>query len=513
MESRSEFPFAESDLFNALIGLITPLGIQASSDKLFKGAIFGRDSLRVGFDLVPWLRSLSETILFSLAHFQATEARPIADAKRAGQIPHEVRLLFVGPRKVAKRQQELLNELAGRWGGTSSGVVQYGSADATPQFVRLVARHCHYHGPDILDEVVLRADGATLTLRECVFAAVRWTEDEIQASGGKLLGFVRANKEYGHRWQIIQDGATSIIHPDGRVANADACVETIGLQGLAYDCLVEGAHLLERDTPSDASRWRALASDVRNATMAAFWMSEEVYFASAIDRDPTDGISPRTVQTLSSIPTELLETGIFEELPESERRQYISGIIRMAHGPEFMTPAGIRSRALRHASLLPYADYHGSQSCWGISNSLYAAGLERQGFGELARILATSHIHALAATEGIHEFLYVDPEGHVRYPLLAPVPGMPENEVLYGTNHPETNQAWTLSFVLRSLLQQKSPRSGPGMKTTWQRDLEREIIAQGSRPELRLHVAYLDTAEAHAREDHAVKRGYSGTLE
>lgn len=246
--------------------------------------------------------------------------------------------------------------------------------------------------------------------------------------------------------------------------------------------------------------------------MAAFWMPEEVCFASAIDRDPADGISPRIVQTLSSIPTELLETGIFEELPESERQQYNSEIIRTAHGPEFMTPAGIGSRATRHASLLLYADYHGSRSCWGVSNSMDVVGLERQGIADLASNLATRHIHALAATESVHEFLYVAPEGHVRYPLLAPVPGMTENEVLYGTNHPETNQAWTLSFVLRSLLQQKSSRTGLVMKTTWRRDLEREIIAQRIQPELRLRAAYLDTAEAHAREDRAVERGYSGAL-
>ncbi len=255
----SPFPFRESDLFATLFGLVTPLGIQASNDHLFKGAIFGRDSLRVGLDLVPWLPSLSETIIFSLAHLQATEARAISDAKRPGQIPHEARFRFVGPRQIGPDQQALLDELAERWGGTTDGVVQYGSADATPQFVRLVARHCRLHGDEILDETFRRADGAVLTLRESLRAAVTWTEEEVRAADRPLLGFLRSNKAHGHRWQILQDGATSIIHPDGLLANAEARVETIGLQGLAYDALVDGADLLERDMPDDARRWRELA--------------------------------------------------------------------------------------------------------------------------------------------------------------------------------------------------------------------------------------------------------------
>jgi hypothetical protein len=48
-------PFQATVLFRTLFGLLIPLGIQASNDELFKGAIFGRDSLRVGLDLAPWL--------------------------------------------------------------------------------------------------------------------------------------------------------------------------------------------------------------------------------------------------------------------------------------------------------------------------------------------------------------------------------------------------------------------------------------------------------------------------
>lgn len=151
-DTRTVFPFRETDLFATLVGLVTPLGIQASNDELFKGAVFGRDSLRVGLDLVPWLAPLSETIIFSLATLQATEAKAVSDAKRAGQIPHEARFLYVGPRRVGSRQEAILRELSGKWGGTEDRVIQYGSADSTPQYVRLVGSHVRHHGAGILDE-------------------------------------------------------------------------------------------------------------------------------------------------------------------------------------------------------------------------------------------------------------------------------------------------------------------------------------------------------------------------
>ncbi len=501
---RSPFPFRESDLFATLFGLVTPLGIQASNDHLFKGAIFGRDSLRVGLDLVPWLAPLSETIIFSLAHLQATEARAISDAKRPGQIPHEARFRFVGPRQIGPDQQALLDELAERWGGTPDGVVQYGSADATPQFVRLMARHCQLHGDDILAETFRRADGALLTLRESVHAAVRWTEEEVRASEKPLLGFLRSNKEHGHRWQILQDGATSIIHPDGSLANADARVETIGLQGLAYDALVDGAALLESEAPDDARRWRELAVELRDATLDAFWMPDERYFALAIDRDPTDGATPRQVRTITAMPTELLETGIFDVLPDDERQTYVSAIVRIAHGPELITPAGIRSRSLRHADALPYPDYHGVLSCWGVANSMYAAGLARQRLGELADDLALRHIRALDAAGALYEFLYVDAEGRVRSPLREPEPGVPEEDVLAGTNRPESNQAWTLSFALRTLLQQERGDPVP-QASVWQEALTREVIGKGA-PEITLRPAYLDRKRAFALEAQVIAR-------
>ncbi len=360
-------------------------------------------------------------------------------------------------------------------GGSSEGVVQYGSADATPQFVRLVRAYCRLYGDDILDEEFRRADGVGLTIRQSVLAAVQWTESEIGTGVRPLLGFSRTNREYGHRWQVMQDGATSIIHPDGRLANGDGRVETIGLQGLAYDCLLDGVALVGSDAPEDAERWQKRADDLRDAALENFWMPDEQYFGVAIDRDPLDGATHRLVRTLTAMPTELLETRIFDMLPEDERCRYVSGIVRMAHGPEFLTTAGIRSRALRHVGLTPYSDYHGVHTSWAVANSIYANGLERQGFNELKQDIVCRHVSALRLSQSLHEFLYVDDCGKIRHPLLKRSVHAPEDDVIYGTNWPEVDQAWTLSFVLRAFAdaEQAAPERRR-VTEAFQRDLTRE---------------------------------------
>ncbi len=152
----------------------------------------------------------------------------------------------------------------------------------------------------------------------------------------------------------------------------------------------------------------------------------------------------------------------------------------------------------------PIPDYHGVLSCWGVANSMYAAGLARQGLGELADDLALRHIRALDAAGALYEFLYVDADGRVRSPLLDPEPGAPEEDVIAGTNRPESNQAWTLSFALRTLLHMERDEPEPSA-SGWQGDLTREVL-DDQRPELTLRPAYLDRERAFELEAQVIAR-------
>jgi glycogen debranching enzyme len=501
MDRQAHFPFSPAALFRSLTVLITPMGVQGSGGELYRGAIFGRDSLRVALDLLPWFPSVAETVLFSLAHYQATGPNRDADAYGPGQIPHEVRSLFLGPRKAGPRQLEIFNELSPRWGGSEDLLVYYGSVDATPQFVRLAVEYARRHGPAILDDVLRRADGTELTLRESVRAAVDWLETEIERNDEPLLGFLRSNTAHGHRWQILQDGATSVLRADGHLANAGNRVETVGLQGLAWDALTGAAALFGDDHPADADRWTRLAAELQAATVARFWMERDGCFAMGLDRDPATG-ERRHIDTISALQTELLETGIFDTLPDDERLRLVGGIVRTAHGPELLTPAGIRSRGLRHLDLLPYPDYHGVMTVWGVTNSMYASGLARQGLHALSGDIVHRHIGMLAQTGALYEFLYVDAGGTVRHPLHDAATSAPRGDVIRGTNFPETDQGWTLSFALREFMEAGEPSPAAPPAGSWQATLTDEIAARtplqgefAARPDL-LREAWLDRAAA-----------------
>ncbi len=376
---------------------------------------------------------------------------------------------------IDQRQQEILAELSRKWGGKESEVIYYGSADATPQFVRLVAAFCRAYGTDLLDRVLRTHSGETRTIREQVLAAVVWTSEQIRQNPLGLLGFKRSNLQFGHRFQILQDGATALIHLDGSLANSEAPIETIGLQGLAYDCLIYGIELVGEAAEESVETWQRQASNLAQGTMERFWSDELQYFHSVLDRDPHSDL-PRVSDVLDAMPGELLETRIFETLEERDRRKCITGIVHMLFSPEFLTQAGVRTRGVSHAALLPYADYQGSQTCWGVINSILANGLRAQGFDELAREIARRHIDALRVSGELYEFLYVTPDGNVALDYAKPDDCSESQPTIVGTNRPQQEQAWTVSFVLRELLYLRPDVSAPDSKG-WQVDVTRAVRA------------------------------------
>ena len=92
----------------------------------------------------------------------------------------------------------------------------------------------------------------------------------------------------------------------------------------------------------------------------------------------------------------------------------------------------------------------------------------------------------------------------MRYPLVPVEDGVPDEDVLAGTNDPETEQAWTVSFVMRTLLGQDRKIAG---QQPWQEDLTREVL--GDPVELALRPAYLDRERAFELEEQLVALGPS----
>lgn len=489
-------------LVSSLQEVLTPVGVQASTDHLFKGAVFGRDSLRVAEDLLAWFPSISRQVIVTLAHHQGREIDRLRE-EEPGRIHHEYRADFFGYEKVGREQLEIMEHLGAQWGWLTPGheLCYYGTVDATPQFARLVCSFASRYGRDLLFQEIRHRGGQSVTVRESLLLALAWIVRRLKDSPLGLLEFQRANPR-GIRFQVMRDGALSYAHADGTLANADAPIASLEVQGLAYDALTQSAELLGQECPREAEEWRRLAGQIQATVLERFWMEDQRYFAMALDRTPDGTVRP--LRTLSTVPDELLETGIFDSLPDTDRRRYVEAIVRRIYSEEFLTDAGIRSLARRHGNRFgrDLWEYQGARVVWAVMTNVFARGLRRQGLLALARDIENRTLNAAALSGLYAEFFYVDLEGRVVYdpkgghrragvPARIEGDGLPpsgrgrgghgrvEPRTILGTNLPERTQAWTVSALLRAFLaQEEEPIPAPT-------PLEEELLGRGPTERLR----------------------------
>src|SRR5262249_750304 len=156
----------------------------------------------------------------------------------------------------------------------------------------------------------------------------------------------------------------------------------------------------------EAEEWRQLAAQIQATVLERFWMPEEQYFAMALDRAPDGTVRP--LRTLSTVPDEILETGLFDSLPEAERRRYVEATVRQIYSEEFLTDAGIRSLARRHANRFgrDLWEYQGARVVWAVMTNVFARGLRRQGLLTLARDVENRMLNAAALSGLYAEFFY-----------------------------------------------------------------------------------------------------------
>jgi glycogen debranching enzyme len=453
LDDFSGLPCHVLNLHRHLVDLITPIGLRASLDATYSGAVFGRDSLRVGLDLVPWFPDLIQEILVSLAWLQGDHTDDEAE-EEPGKLPHEYRPRRIGQRTLTAAEASALEKLRAIW-KNQPDIVYYGAVDATPQFIRLMSMAARLHGPQILQIGFVHKSGGVRTLADSVRLAALWIEQAIRRSDLTLLEFQRKNPN-GHRFQVLRDGVTSYIHADtGDLANTDSPIASLEVQGLAIDALRMAADLLADAMPECARRWLGLADAVRDETLKRFWLPEHGYFAMAVDRDPRGG--PRPVRTRSSLSAELLETSIFDALPEPERSALVSAIVQDMYGPEFLTAAGIRCLAVSHRDLVPYWDFQGALATWITITDSFARGLRRQGLTTAAIDQENRILNALNMADDFVEYLYVDAEGRVDYDPYQRHAGARRTLVIPSKDVPTRNQAWTISAALRAMLSRAWP--------------------------------------------------------
>jgi glycogen debranching enzyme len=417
-------------------------GVYASMGPNFTYAIFGRDSIEVAEDLLFTRRDLARDIIFTLARLQGVKHDNISE-EEPGKIHHEYRSRVFDGELISEESLSLMHKLQHWWGSIGADeMVYYGSFDATPLYIRLVCAYSMQYGQAILHEKYIARDGKEKTIRDSLQAATDWLVAKIKQSPWKLLEYKRTNPK-GLPNQAWKDSETAYLHTDGTIANADGGLAAVELQGYAYDALLGAAEL------QDNKHYRALAQEVQEATLAQLWMPESQFFAQGLDRD-TKGAA-RQIKTLTSNGGLLLHSQLLVDLPEDTRRIYCEGIIKTICGPQFLTEAGIRCRALQYKNMPGFVDYHGTYAVWPKETFDIAGALIQHGYTHLAQQLTNRILRSIEMAGDFYELFYVEDDGKVWYDHTAAVEHFSKKSPIHPLSIPEPGQAWVISAVLAIL--------------------------------------------------------------
>ncbi|MBA2279266.1 hypothetical protein H0V99_02415 [Candidatus Saccharibacteria bacterium] len=447
-------------------------GVYASSDTLFKGAIFGRDSLEVAEDLMMIKPRLVVNILTTLASLQGQTHNKINE-EEPGKIIHEYRNVIVDGKSIDDTSMSIFKSLSEKWGGNEKEMAYYGAIDPTPHFLRTLGRYCEMKGPKILESKISLRNGKITTMHDVAAQAVQWIMDKLDSSQTGLLEYKRANP-HGILNQVWKDSDEFYVHEDKQLANHSAPIGSIEVQGITYDGLMAAAIFF----PESAPKYIAAAKNLRDRTIELLWLKDRNYFALGTDFSPEGKL--RIIKTRTANPAALLDTEFFNELPAEKRHNFIEALVEYIMSSDFVTDAGIRSRALSAAHLIEFWDYHGSYVSWPKETYDIAKGLRRQGLTKLAYQLENRLLNVYLKTREYPEFLYVDLLGRV----LASSPSSHTHGELMlvdSTNNPERIQAWTVSAIIAIMNYQLKDRviiNEQAKQSAWQKSFEKKVLAK-----------------------------------
>ena len=445
--------------------------IYASSGVLFKGARFGRDQLKVLHDLMQsseevgiYKKELIENVILFLSSKQGVQTRAINDEK-PGRIFHEFRQSIVDGEPLTGGTKVLFDKLSEQWGGDDEEVIYYGSIDATPMYVSLVAEYVEIFGEELLDREVVDRNGQSVKVRECLQRSVDCLENDLTESRSGLLEHKTMNPESGQPNQAWKDSQEAYVHENGEPVNHDAPVASAEVQAYTYDALIAAAKIV----PDKRHKYERMARHLQQRTLDLLWMEDKQYFAMGLDYDENG--RERQIRTLVSNGAQLLDSNILLDLPPDQREKYVTGISRMIFSDEFMTSAGVRCRALSLAEVTPFWDYHGTFVSWPKETMDIARGFHRHGLHQSAEQLENRVYNISRRTGKFQEYYYIDANGRV---LLELERDPDEQNVILveGTNTPEGNQAWSISSVISILY----PRTWLPSSLSWESILDAQNV-------------------------------------
>jgi glycogen debranching enzyme len=306
-------------------------------------------------------------------------------------------------------------------------------------------------------------------MREVMLDATKWLGQTLIDSRSGLIEYCKQNPK-GISNQVWKDSEEFYVHEDKQMANHEKPIASIEVQGLAYDALMGAADFM----PKQSDQLRARAKRLRDRTIELLWLTDRNYFALGLDYDDNDTM--RIIKSTTANPGALLDTTFFDDLTARERQTYISAIATKLMTKDFLTNAGIRSRSLAAADLIPFWDYHGSYVTWPKETYDIAKGMRRQGLPKLGAQLENRLINLVIKTREYPEFVYVDEHGRIY--AGAPSTKKRSNVVVAeGTNTPERLQAWTASALMAIVSQPIMPKRQKA-REQWLIDIEGDILGR-----------------------------------
>jgi glycogen debranching enzyme len=357
----------------------TPEGLLPYAGIPWYVAPFGRDSLITALQVLPFEPEIARGTLRFLARHQGTVDEAFTD-QEPGKILHEYR----------RGELAACREIA--------FIPYYGSVDATPLFVIVLAEYLRWTG----DAELARELWPSLE-RALAWIAGAGAPD----ADGYLKYACRSPRGLVNQgWKDSQD---AIMHGSGGLARPP--IALVEAQGYKYAALLGAAEIAEVIGRSAmAPALRRGARELRDRFERDFWMEDEGFYALAL---AGDGAPCRVV---TSNPGHCLWAGIVGEMrAEATAKRLLA--------EDMFSGWGLRTLATRERLYNPMSYHNGS--IWPHDTAMAALGLRRYGFTEPFLALTSGLFEAALECEGMRMpelfcgFPRLPGYGPTRYPVAC----------------------------------------------------------------------------------------------
>lgn len=340
-------------------------------------ALFGRDSLLTAYNRLLADVEGAVTLLEVLAHHQGRRDVPHR-LEQPGRILHELR---TGGLEVFT---------------TESGEAYYGTVDATPLYVILLAEAYRFGADPARVKALLPA----------ARAALEWCRRDGDLDGDGWIEY--GSHSGGLDNQGWKDSGDAMVHADG--SRAVGPIALCEVQAYLIRARRDLADLEEAfGDPGQAESLRKLASEFHEAFRRDFWLPEDGIIAMALDGDK------QPLRVASSNIGHCLWAGVVDD----DIAQAVGGRLTAA---DMLSDWGVRTLSAREVAYNPLGYHRGS--VWPHDNAIVAEGLRRYGLTEEAWKVIDRLLDVAALDDGRLPEIYGGLDTHevggiLAYPLTC----------------------------------------------------------------------------------------------